>query len=233
MADTTENYGFLKPLVGGSENEWGGNLNDNFNELDKLLSGESPVNGINIESGSIDGSLITGELGKPDIDLEDEEEPLKLHPDTHLNGKVNKLTGMTPDAADDNDKGLGLIEDCVIEARDLEVAGYVKEGSIVKAHSTDATFNPNDGTIQYMYLSANEYEFDINLRAAGEQVTLILQKEGADVVDVVWTANSSGAVKWMGGASPDLDQGLNVIQFFSFEDGTGIRVVGAFSGIAS
>lgn len=43
MADTTDNYGFLKPLVGGSENEWGGNLNDNFNELDKLLSGEGYI----------------------------------------------------------------------------------------------------------------------------------------------------------------------------------------------
>lgn len=233
MADTTDNYQFLKPLVGGSENEWGGNLNDNFNELDDLLSGERPVNGINIESGSIDGSLITGEIGKPDFDLEDDEEPLKLHPDTHINGKVDKLTGLKPDASDDNDKGLGLIEDCVIKARDLEVDGYVREGSYIKPHSTDANFNPNDGTIQYMYLSANEYEFNIDLRADGEQITLILDKEGADVVDVVWTANGSGAVKWMGSTGPDLDQGLNVIQFFSFNDGTAVRVIGAFSGIAS
>ena len=233
MADTTDKNGFLKPLVGGSENEWGGNLNDNFNELDDLLSGERPVNGINIESGSIDGSLITGEIGKPDFDLEDGEEPLKLHPDTHLNGKVDKLTGMSPDATDDNDKGQGLIEDCVIKARDLEVEGYVKEKSYIKSHSTSATFNPNDGTLQYMFLSGNEYEFNINLGAAGEQVTLILRKEGADVVNVEWEANGNDSVRWMGGASPDLDQGLNVIQFFSFNDGTGVRVIGAFSGIAS
>ena len=233
MADTTDKYKFLKPLVGGSENEWGGNLNDNFDEIDDLLSGERPVIGINIESGSIDGSLLTGIIGKPDDELGTDEEPLQLHPDTHLNGKVDLLTGLNPDAAEDNDKGLGIIQDCVIKARDLEVAGSIKENSYIKANSTAATFNPDDGTLQYMSLSGIEYEFNIRLSNPGEQITLILQKQGTGVVNVEWEANGTDSVKWMGGSSPDLDQGLNVIQFFSFYDGAGVRVIGAFSGIAS
>ena len=74
-----------KPTVGGSENEWGGNLNDNFDDIDELLSGESPLDGVEIINGTIDGGAITGELGK---ELEDGEDPLKIHESTWINGKI-------------------------------------------------------------------------------------------------------------------------------------------------
>jgi len=138
------------------------------------------------------GNAIGGLIEKYEAEIATMPAP-ELHPDTHLNGKVNKLTGMTPDAADDNDKGLGLIEDCVIEARDLEVAGY----------------------------------------DAGEEITVILEKSSDTAVNIEWSANGSSQVYWVGGGSPDLEIGINVIQFFSFDGGTGPRVVGAFSGVAS
>ena len=232
MANTT-NYAFIKPLVGGSDNAWGGNLNDNFDKLDKLLGGDEPVEGINIESGSIDGSLITGELGKPDSQLEDDESPLEIHEDTHLNGKVNILTGMTPDASDDNDKGEGLIQDCVIKARDLEVDGYVAEGSIVKQSNPSTTFNPNDGTIQYMNMPNGDCEFTVLLSAPGEQVTVILYKSNDQVNNIEWKGANNSAISWIGSTSPDLDIGYNVIQLFSFDTTGGVRTIGAFSGIAS
>lgn len=231
MANTT-NYAFIKPLVGGSDNAWGGNLNDNFDKLDKLLGGDEPVEGINIESGSIDGSLITGELGKPDSQLEDDESPLEIHEDTHLNGKVNILTGMTPDASDDNDKGEGLIQDCVIKARDLEVDGYVAEGSIVKESNPVTTFNPNAGTIQYMVMPNGNCEFTVLLTAPGEQITLILYKSNDQVNNIEWKGENNSTISWIGSTSPALDIGFNVIQLFSANTHLGRKTFGAFSGIA-
>jgi hypothetical protein len=58
MAVTTPTYSFLKPVVGGDVNVWGGFLNDNSDKLDDLLDGTATVTGIDINGGSIDGTPI-------------------------------------------------------------------------------------------------------------------------------------------------------------------------------
>jgi hypothetical protein len=58
MATNTPTYSFLKPTVGGDTSVWGGYLNTNFDDIDGLLDGTSPVTGIDINGGSIDGTLI-------------------------------------------------------------------------------------------------------------------------------------------------------------------------------
>ena len=55
---TTPNYSFTLPTVGGSSGVWGTNLNANWTSTDSLLSGGTPVAGIDINSGSIDGTAI-------------------------------------------------------------------------------------------------------------------------------------------------------------------------------
>ena len=52
MPTTTTTYSFNKPTVGGDEDAWGGYLNGNWDNVDNLLDGTTPVTGINITSGT-------------------------------------------------------------------------------------------------------------------------------------------------------------------------------------
>ena len=61
MADTTTPvYGYTSPEVGASDDTWGAKLNANWLKTDNLLGGTTPVTGIDINSGSIDGAIIGG-----------------------------------------------------------------------------------------------------------------------------------------------------------------------------
>jgi len=58
MATTTTTYSFQKPTVGGDEDAWGGYLNGNWDAIDDLLDGTTPVTGIDISSGTASFSTL-------------------------------------------------------------------------------------------------------------------------------------------------------------------------------
>ena len=215
----TKNYALIKPTVGGSENEWGGNLNDDLDTIDALLGGDQPVNGIEIASGSVDGSAISGEIGGAN--------DTSIHPDTEISGKVKRLVGL-----DDPD---GKIENVNLSARSLEVEGRITEGQASLVSGTTATLSVDQGTIHSSLINQNQtYEYNVVMPAVGQSLTLMLNKSTTSATNVVYKHNGvSNAVKWIGGGEPDLNLGVNVIQFWTANVGNGNQLFGAFSGVAS
>lgn len=216
----TKNYAFVKPTVGGSENEWGGNLNDDLDKIDALLGGDSPVNGIKIDSGEISGEAISGEIGGVN-------DGIAIHPDVEISGKVKALVGMdNPD---------GTITNVDVYCRQIEIDGKVTEGQAPFVTGTTATLSADSGSIHSVLINqSTTYTYNMDMRQAGQGITLMINKQTTDATNIVWKwNNASNAVKWIGGGQPDLNIGINVIQFWTANAGNGTELFGAYSGVAS
>ena len=60
MVAYTTTYNLKKPTVADDEDVWGGYLNDSMDLIDDVLDGTTPVTGIDINSGTIDDTVIGG-----------------------------------------------------------------------------------------------------------------------------------------------------------------------------
>ena len=216
MSGLTNNYGLVKPTVGGSENEWGGNLNDDLDEIDALLGGDKPINGIDIESGTIDGGAITGEIGNGDPD-----NPTTINPETVISGKVKRLVGL-----DDPD---GVITNCDVTTRELAVTESITEQVKLHSPTDDITFKAKDGTMHCLSQLADEQEMTL-IMTSGQAITLMLEWSNQDKppTSMVW----NNQIKWVGGGSPDIVAGTNIVQLWCVNRGPGDVIFGAGAGAA-
>ena len=219
MSGNTTHYGLIKPVVGGSDNEWGGNLNKDLDEIDALLGGDKPINGINIESGTIDGGAITGEIGNGDTD-----NPTTINPETVISGKVKRLVGL-----DDPD---GVITNCDVTTRELTVTESITEQVKLHSPTDDITFKAKDGTMHYLSSLNDQQEITLVI-ASGQAMTLMMlwdnPTDGTAPTSVVW----NNPIKWVGGGAPDIVDGVNVIQIWAVGTNTGLQIFGAGAGAAS
>jgi hypothetical protein len=60
MPTYTTTYSLGKPVVGADEDAWGDTLNASLDSIDDILDGTTPVTGIDINSGTLDGVTIGG-----------------------------------------------------------------------------------------------------------------------------------------------------------------------------
>jgi hypothetical protein len=224
MASNTDKYEFRKPAVGGDENEWGGMLNSNFDKLDKLLGPDEGevIDGIIIENGQIDGGSITGELGKDKVDLEEDEDPLEINDSVIISGDVKHLKGM-----DDPD---GKITNCDVTTRELIVTESITEQVKRQNPSDVIAFKAKDGTMHYLGTLNDEQEIKLTM-SSGQSMTLMLNWGNADrpPTSMTWDNN----IKWLGGGSPDIVEGVNVIQVWCVNTGTTDQIFGAGAGAAT
>lgn len=58
MPTNTTNYNFKKPIVGADEDLWGGYINDNLDDLDSLLAGDTQLSDIDV-SGTVTTANLT------------------------------------------------------------------------------------------------------------------------------------------------------------------------------
>ena len=103
---------------------------------------------------------------------------------------------------------------------------------------TSASFSVYKGTVHVINLPANaECDYNVQLPQPGQSLTLILNKgqQDAAATQITWSANgAANQIKWTGGGQPDLNIGVNIIQFFTINlNNTGTVVIGAFAGTAS
>lgn len=234
MSGLTKHYGLVKPTVGGSENEWGGNLNDDLEKIDGLLGGDEVIYGINIQPNpansdddnetAIDGSVIVGGLGKNDLDYGDDEDPLVINDGVVISGKVKKLVGLPPE------EGGGVITNCDVETRELAITESITEQVKVHIPADEITFKAKDGTMHYLSALDDEQEITLTI-TSGQAITLMLGWANKDrpPTSMVW----NNAIKWVGGGSPDITLGTNIIQIWCVNWGQGDIIFGAGAGAAS
>lgn len=90
---TTTTYSLIKPTVGGDENTWGQDLNDNFDSIDDLLDGTTAI-APNLTEGSweVGGVAVTATAAELNI----------LDGVTASTAELNILDGVTATAAEIN-----------------------------------------------------------------------------------------------------------------------------------
>ena len=224
MATNTTTYSFQKPTVGGDEDAWGGYLNGNWDSIDDLLDGTTPVTGIDINSGSIDGTPIGAASAST--------------------GNFSTLsisgTAITATAAEINYLDvttLGTTEASKAVTADANGVitfdnGISEEYTAVTSSSNATTVNLRDGTNFSHTLTENTTFTFSNPASSGKTSSFTLklvQDASASGYTVTWPA----AVDWPSATAPTLTATASAVDYFVFitHDG-GVTYYGFTAGQA-
>lgn len=220
MPTTTTTYTFNKPTVGGDEDAWGGYLNGNWDSIDDLLDGTTPVTGIDINSGSIDGTAIgaasasTGNFTTLSINGT---------AITSTAAELNILDGVTATYTEINYLDittLGTTEASKAVTADANGVvtfdnGISEEYTAVTSSSNATTVNLRDGT-NFSHTLTENTTFTFSNPAASGKVSGFTLKIVQDASASGYTVTWPSAVDWPAATAPTLTATASAVDYFVF-----------------
>ena len=230
MATNTTTYSFQKPTVCGDEDAWGGYLNGNWDSIDDLLDGTTPVTGIDINSGSIDGTPIGANSASTGAFT-----TMSVSSTFTLGGTAITATAAELNYLDVTTLGTTEASKAVTADANGVITfdnGISEEYTAVTSTTNATTVNLRDGTNFSHTLTENTTFTFSNPASSGKTSSFTLklvQDASASGYTVTWPA----AVDWPSATAPTLTATASAVDYFVFitHDG-GVTYYGFTAGQA-
>jgi len=239
MPTNTTTYSLQKPTVGGDEDAWGGYINSNLDTLDDLLDGTTPVTGIDINSGSIDGTPIgansasTGAFTTMSVSS---TFTLGGTAVTSTAAELNILDGVTSTAAELNLLDGATVTTAEINYLDITTLGtseaskaltadangvvtfdngISEEYTAVTSSSNATTVNLRDGT-NFSHTLTENTTFTFSNPASSGKVSSFTLKLVQDASASGYTVTWPSSVDWPAATAPTLTATASAVDYFVF-----------------
>ena len=205
---TTTTYGLNKPTVGGDENTWGGLTNDNWDDVDDLLDGTTPITpnlGAGWEVGGVAVTATAAELNILDGVTASTAEINILDGVTASTAELNILDGVTASAAE-----LNILDGATLTVTELN---YVDGVTSAIQTQLDAKYDSGDIASQAeAEAGTDNTKVMTPLRSAQAIAALASAPTTAQVLDATAgaTAGGVGTYVWARASTADIAFGSTI-----------------------